>query len=396
MITYKTHSLAALVSALFLCACGASGQHTGGGAASSQGTTASPGSNSTPVNNGNTQTPGGAPGTSNDVQLMGRMDASSADEPRFSWPNSTVIATLNGTFLKVKLRSLVPGTETPMVDYFDVTVDGGAASLLTLNPNDTEYEVCSGLEPGTHIIRISKRTESRFSTAQLLGAESDSPLKVAPSAIADRRIEFIGDSITAGYGTEASNPNDAVCQINRGEDADLSYAALTAQALGADFTNISWTGVGVLSPVNGNDTAATLFGRTIATDTTSQWGFQWQPQAVVINLGTNDTPFAAADPNSFSTAYESLLALVRDHYPNATIFCLVGPMLQGQDLTNINNGISASIQARAYAGDTSIKLVSLTPDDGSRGYACAQHPVAATHVLVAQQLTQFLKESLSW
>lgn len=340
--------------------------------------------------------PGSNPNPSAGARLVGRVDTANSAGPRFSWPNSAVVTTFQGTTLKVKMIAVAPGTNVRIADYYDVVVDSEAPRLLKLSPNLTEYTVCKGLQSGIHTVRVIKRTESRFSTGQLLGVETDDATGILPSDAPDRRIEFIGDSITAGYGTEATNPNDATCQVNRGENAELTYAALTAQALGAEFVNISWTGVGVLCPVNGKDTAAALYERALPTNVSSQWDFQWAPQVVVINLGTNDTTLAAANPSAFANAYGDLLAKVRGHYPHATIFCLLGTMLQGDDLIRIRAGVSAALQARASAGDAMITLLELAPDDGSRGYGCGFHPVAATHALMAAQLTQAVKASMGW
>jgi len=58
------------------------------------------------------------------------------------------------------------------------------------------------------------------------------------------------------------------------------------------------------------------------------WDFkQWKPEAVVINLGTNDfstQPFP--DKDVFITAYKNLINEVRKQYGEVPVFCVVGPM----------------------------------------------------------------------
>jgi lysophospholipase L1-like esterase len=337
-----------------------------------------------------------SPGQAGAPLLIGRFDVSDSNTPTFSWPNSTIAVKFTGRSLRIALAAVTPGTLTRKQDFYDVWKDGVLDGTLTVDPNIDDYTVAADLPSGEHSVELVKRTESRFSTGRLLGVTADSSKDVLSCDPSSRRIEFVGDSITAGYGAEATNPNDAICQINFGENAGASYAQLVGRALGADITNISWAGVGVLNAVNGTDTAASLFTRTVGTDTTSRWGFGWVPQIVVVNLGTNDTTQAAADPLAFQNAYASLLAQIRQHYPQAHLLCLIGPMLNGQDLANIESGVSAALQARGGDGDTNISMLELLVDDGSRGYGCAQHPVAATQSLMATQVEQEIRRILGW
>ena len=60
-----------------------------------------------------------------------------------------------------------------------------------------------------------------------------------------RKIEFIGDSITCGYGIEG------VCNVDvfntPQENPFKNYALRTAKALDADYQLVSWSGIGLIS-----------------------------------------------------------------------------------------------------------------------------------------------------
>ena len=61
-----------------------------------------------------------------------------------------------------------------------------------------------------------------------------------------------------------------------------------------------------------------LYPLTLANSDTPVWDFHLEPDAVVINLGTND--IHPSDPGAaFTTTYQALLQTVRANYPHAYI-----------------------------------------------------------------------------
>lgn len=112
------------------------------------------------------------------------------------------------------------------------------------------------------------------------------------------KVEFIGDSITSGEGTiGAKDETDWVPMLFT---ALRNYTAITAEALNADYRVFSQSGWGVLTGWDNNpDTnipayyeqiCGVLTGeRNEALGAFSDHDFtSWQPDVVVVNLGTND------------------------------------------------------------------------------------------------------------
>jgi lysophospholipase L1-like esterase len=132
-----------------------------------------------------------------------------------------------------------------------------------------------------------------------------------------RRIEFIGDSITCGYGNEAANQNEHFTP--RTENAALAWGAVAARQLKADLAVEAWSGIWLMD--NGHDLPMPKrWGRTLPMEDGSTWAFtSWIPDAVVINLGTNDgnKPIEEA---AWAAAYHAFIATIRLHYPKAHIF----------------------------------------------------------------------------
>jgi len=94
-------------------------------------------------------------------------------------------------------------------DRFGVTIDGKAFPSLTLSgaAKTTRYTLASNLAAGEHDVTIVKLTEHMVGTAQFSGFVPAGGKLLATRAPVRRRLEFIGDSITAGYGDQGVGPN---------------------------------------------------------------------------------------------------------------------------------------------------------------------------------------------
>ena len=159
------------------------------------------------------------------------------------------------------------------------------------------------LGTGPHHLALAKRSEASAGSVAFLGIE------IAGGASADRPLApqdpvnmlFFGDSITAGACDE-DGPADQ-WETRRTHNANLSYAALTAHAFGANFQNISVSGIGIatgyvdvtfpdiwdrLYPVKGSPKAdLTLF----------------RPDVVFFNFGNNDASYPASKGQPFPPAF---------------------------------------------------------------------------------------------
>jgi lysophospholipase L1-like esterase len=208
----------------------------------------------------------------------------------------------------------------------------------------------------------------------------------------------VGDSITCGYGIEGPDMN---CGFTpQTENHYLTYAALTARALDAEVSTVAWSGKGVVCNY-GDDASSCMnplpsyYERTLPNRADSAWDFsRFQPDAVVVNLGTND--FSTDDDPTqaeFQAAYLALLQTIRGKYPNARIVCTNGPMLSGTDLTTVRSYIQSVVETLA---DPKVQSLEIPAQDGSDGYGCDWHPSQARHEKMAELLTTALKSALGW
>ena len=173
---------------------------------------------------------------------QGRFDTRDAKGPRFSWPGSAIAATFQGTGIAVGLRD--GGT-----NYFDVVVDGAMPTVVLTSGSSTTYSLASGLTAGQHTILLTKRTESNVGVVQFLGFTVTAGALVATPYPYARRIEYVGDSITCGYGDLGVGPS---CSFSANtEDEGIAYGSLTSATFGAQQTAVAYSGIGVMQNYGG-------------------------------------------------------------------------------------------------------------------------------------------------
>lgn len=340
------------------------------------------------------------------LHYEGRFNLGNPAAPVFELPGSAVWIRFHGTGVSATLgeHSLEHDDYGAVADnWYDVIVDGNAAAPVQTTEGVRAYVLASGLAAGEHQVVLRKRTEAYVGEATLTGLELESGGTLLPVTAPTRKLEFIGDSITAGFGVDGANGS---CLFSAPtENYSHAHGALTAQALGAEAVAVAVTGAGVYRNYDGSteNTMGDLYLRALPTHASDRWDFsRWTPDAVVINLGTND--FFTGDPGSapFTGAYKSLIAKVRGNYPNALIVVALGPMLSNLFPKNVN----ALTQARAYltamvndlnaAGDAKIKLLEFPNQDNAPAFGCKSHPSAATQQQMAVQLTAMLRQQLNW
>jgi lysophospholipase L1-like esterase len=322
-------------------------------------------------------------------RFIGRFDMTNPKAPVAEWSGSAISLRFTGTSIGVTLSD---GAS----DVFEVIIDGKQSVVPSLG-GTTQYTLGTGLSNGPHDLLIYKRTEAFFGDMGFGGFDIDPSAYLPGDPVPTRRIELIGDSISAGYGDEGTNP----CMFMPStENQYLSYGPLAARAVDAELYTEAWSGIGMVSNSGGDTTNPTMperYAKTLPVkDTADTWDFsKYVPDAVVINLGTND--FSKADPGmNFQTTYTSFVTMLRGHYPNARIYLAVGPMLGGSQYTQAKTYLNGVISTRAGAGDKNLALLEFGTQDPADGLGCDSHPSLKTHQKMADKLDAALKADLGW
>ncbi|MBQ8342510.1 MAG: Ig-like domain-containing protein [Clostridia bacterium] len=225
-----------------------------------------------------------------------------------------------------------------------VFVDGDASGeKMDVDVGTKEYTVASGLTEGCHVVRIVKATEEQTAQWDVLSFAADK-FFVAPEK-SDLKIEFIGDSITAGYGLYGSSGDGYTVENS---DCSKTYAYLAARELNADYSIVAWSGICAKAYYWCSNLNMTTLYNQISNTNKTAYAFDFDADVVVVNLGTNEASYITdAGGNSsyeflFPIDYMDFLSDIREKHPEAYIICLYGMM--GKNVV-VNNGIQSAVDA---------------------------------------------------
>nr|MCR4616299.1 hypothetical protein [Clostridiales bacterium] len=218
-----------------------------------------------------------------EVLLSGRYDRSKPGFELF-WSGAQAEIWVTGSRFEVEIEAAYD-LRRP---YLSIEVDGLRAQTFSPLEGRYWYTAFLGMEPKrVHRVRIIKETQPFFdnSRVSLLRLRGDGELSQVPPK--ERRIEFIGDSITAGEGVRGPKAFDEWLPMMfcSGDD----YTRLTADALHAQYSVFAISGKGVLTSWNNEPgDIPSVYDRLYAWASEEEYAFDFHPDTVVIALGTND------------------------------------------------------------------------------------------------------------
>ncbi len=316
------------------------------------------------------------------VHWVGRIDDADPARMRFGWSGAGLVVRFDGTGVSVRLDDAA--------GYFTVVIDGAVGEVLATGAGEQDHVLATGLPPGEHTVELYRRTEGSFGPTAVLSVDIEGELLPPPAVT--RRMEIVGDSITCGYGNEGTAPCNFSAET---ENHHMTYGAIAARTVGAELSTVAWSGKGIVYNF-GDDTSEPLpevYDRTLATEGTT-WAYAWQPDAVAINLGTNDFS-TDGDPSAelFVGEYVEFVTHVREVNPDAFIL-LLAPSLFGGELTMVEGYLQQVVDARVGAGDTQIAWANINVD--WMGSGCDGHPNVVTHEGMGERLAQELARNLGW
>ncbi len=288
--------------------------------------------------------------------------------------------------LNLNVKSILNTNATYGGIYFTVIVDGvkkDRAECRITSTGNVELVLAENLPAGNHTFEVYRQTEHRGAEVGISSIVMNGSLNEKP---ADNRlyIEFIGDSISTGYGALGVAGDDQA-DSPLWQDATIAYPYLTAKALGADFSDVCYSGLGCKYGYSGSTSMQHVYpAQRWQYDRSTQYNFNTrQPDVVVIALGTNDI----ANQNDAAlrkAGYQEMLDLVRAKNPNAKIVWIYG-MMKDDDNAMIASLIEEN--GGAAEGLYSLELVTNTAGAG-------WHPSAAGQQKFADDLVAFLNSDV--
>ena len=342
-----------------------------------------------------TQTNVIVPSSSSDLMYEGRIDTSSTNGAKFYWSGTSVRINFEGESISALMKD-----EHGANDY-NIQLDHDSTVLLQMDSVKKYYTLASGLAPGKHTLELFKRTEWDRGTTTFYGFKIKGNAKLLPRSPAKKRkIEFYGNSITAGYAVEDTTGKDN--PSGTFTNNYLSYSAITARHFNAQYSCICKSGIGIMVswfPI----IMPEIYDRLNPSDSTSHWDFSsYQPDLVVINLFQNDSWIVnlpenpqfkarfgdkAPDDQFIIQAYQNFVTSIRDKYPNASIICMLGNM---DDTKKDSKWPGYVKQAVENMNDPKIYSF-FVPFKETSG-----HPNIQEQQNMANSLIQFIDKNISW
>ncbi len=322
----------------------------------------------------------------------GRTSRSGDGAVTMAFPGVSLTVRTNATRIALRVQAATPDC------HLNVTVDDREATVLRPAQGESELVVADGLSAGVpHAVRVVRRTESWVGAMTVQSIRMDGDLLPRLPAPA-RRLLFIGDSITCGACVEQLPPDWP--EGHATANAERSFGMELGRRLGAEVHLVSYGGRGVIRDWQGlgNDriaNAPVFFERALPDDAQSVWDHaSWQPDAVVLGLGTNDFNQGIPDERVWTSAYD-----VRAVHPQAWILLTSSPMFGSRP----DNGDAAKAAAiahyldevvllRQHARDQRVDRVLYRHHPGSAKNA---HPTAPQHLQMADDLEPVLRARLS-
>jgi len=333
--------------------------------------------------------------TDKSIVYTGRVSTSRGGYARYTYPGVQIRCNFTGTGIDMLMK---PGS-----GYYMVEIDSITPYKVLSSEEDSLVLLAHGLEPGEHSICVTSINEGVKNRPEFHGFVLDEGAKAGRRPVLpQRRLEFIGNSITCGLGNEAESPKtEATPDV---QNWYFSYDAIAARELKAQCMVVARSGIGVYrnclgKPTGDKDVMPDLYPYVTFGSTGEKWDFTtYTPDVVCIGLGTNDTTNPSYDTELLYQGFMRLYADVRGYYPKAKIIFLTGTMLKKdskrlRDLCGALNRLQRDVRAK---GDKEVYRLDFTPADGSLGYGSGYHPSLRQHQLMAKELTALIRKVTGW
>ena len=237
------------------------------------------------------------------------------------------------------------------------------------------------------------------------------------------KVEFIGDSITSGEGTYGATPDTDWLAMYM--SFSKTYEYMTSKLIDADYHVVSQGGWGVYCGWD-NDVRhniPSIYEKVCglaagpsneAMGTQEPYDFSWQPDAIVVNLGTNDASafnqppilnpedgkmykqrlnedgsYVREDLLKVENAVVNFLKMLRKNSPKAHIVWVYGMLGY-----NLNMGLSEGISKyMEETKDTNVTFMNL-PNTTMDTYGAHMHPGVESHEVASKVLAEYLLSKL--
>ena len=310
------------------------------------------------------------------------------DKIHFSYPGSRFRVASNGDDFVIYVTATRPDL------MLDMRVENGGWEAIALTEGENKilpFDQPRVDDPSTQgwQIDLIRRNEAWQGDIIITGTDSYGIL-VEPSQLPNKKLLFIGDSITAGAGTTSrlneQGEREAV------SNARLAYPRILGDRLDAQIHHLAYGGRGLTRDWQGitdTNNAPQFYDRVLPDNPDHLWDPQnYQADIVSVMLGTNDFNPGIPERESWTKTYQDFVARIRKDYPKAQIFLISSPMTGGKK----GDALKAYVKAVAESfGSPSVHYLQVGQ---TYGEAWDSHPTAAEHEKIAAELEPTFRQAL--
>lgn len=320
--------------------------------------------------------------SSNAISTFGRTETEN-DSLFLGWPGSGFCFSFFGTEIRIKFGKF----DSERHFYFQIAIDKSKQTHC-VSASD-QIIVIRGLTQTNHQIKVTKITECLQKVEiKEITVCGDNPEIEACSPFSSLKFEFIGDSLTAGFGN-MSEPDAGIYRASE-QDLTFGYSYLTASKFNADGRYICCSGKGIFNNWDGSkeNRITDFYDKTFIGETTLHSFKEWQPDVIFLNAGTNDIT-AKTDPADFKPAYIEFVKKIHSLNPDAFMFFIHG-MTTGAYAAAFDE-IEEELKIISESSSLRFEFIKFSPIS-SELYGALGHPNSKAHAHFARELIKSVKK----
>lgn len=346
------------------------------------------------------------------ITIVGRADFSKKS-PVFSHPGIQIKFIFKGKSLTIGLSD-ISNSGAEHINFYNVFANDSLIDVIEISTSKKWYNVNHIFNDSETEITIFKRTEAMCASGIFEGLKIDESAVISKVKLKSRKIEWVGDSFTAGYGNLASNlpppqGNPSTGFHAKNQDNSKAWGAVTSKALNAEYMCTVFSGRGVYRNYDNTEegTLPKIYNLVLPDQPDVKWNFSlYQPDLVVVNLGQNDFgpesygSIIITDSLRFTNAYLELLEKVKKNNPKAKILITIGGGLSDY----FPQGLKRLSRSRVWLKNIAITFNTKYPNSCEifelktvqPPYGEDWHPTVNAHNKMADQAIIAIKKYMNW
>ena len=308
----------------------------------------------------------------------------------FFYTGSGFSLRFNGSKLRATFDvSYASEKEKPYITVFVKSENKTETFLYALDHGVNQMTLYEG-KSSVYDIEIRKRAESMHSRSSLIEFETDGAFEELFLQKKKYTIEWIGDSLTCGYGNLGATPDTPFDTID--EDGLKAFAVSASNILDADYQIIAVSGIGVYKSLYQDVSMPDIYEKYDIFDE-KPYLLTKKQDLIVIDLGSNDNTYLStlkgktyeSEKEAFLKHY--ILFLERLHFlnPESKILCIS----HGNRRIDADSVITKAYQKMDHKIYHHLRVSDVPVSDG---IGSQYHPLVITHQRWAKEIAKKIEE----